>query len=53
MEVIVATAWDCPFDGPTPPQRVLDIVEAACDRGADRLAIADTIGTTTPRGSPT
>ncbi len=26
VEVIVATAWDCPFDGPTPPQRVLDIV---------------------------
>lgn len=27
VEVIIATAWDCPFDGPTPPQRVLDIVE--------------------------
>ena len=49
VEVIVATAWDCPFDGPTPPQRVLDIVTAACDSGVDRLAIADTIGTTTPR----
>jgi len=49
VEVIIATAWDCPFDGPTPPQRVLDIVAAACDNGADRLAIADTIGTTTPR----
>ncbi|MCT7661054.1 hydroxymethylglutaryl-CoA lyase [Mycobacterium deserti] len=48
VEVIVATAWDCPFDGPTPAQRVLDIVAAACDGGADRLAIADTIGTTTP-----
>ena len=22
VEVIIATAWDCPFDGPTPPQRV-------------------------------
>jgi hydroxymethylglutaryl-CoA lyase len=49
VEVIVATAWDCPFDGPTPPQRVLDIVATACDNGVDRLAIADTIGTTTPR----
>ncbi|MBI3689621.1 MAG: hydroxymethylglutaryl-CoA lyase, partial [Mycolicibacterium aromaticivorans] len=48
VEVIIATAWDCPFDGPTPPQRVLDIVDAACEFGADRLAIADTIGTTTP-----
>ncbi|MBY0288659.1 MAG: hydroxymethylglutaryl-CoA lyase [Mycobacteriaceae bacterium] len=49
VEVIIATAWDCPFDGPTPAQRVLDIVTAARDDGADRLAIADTIGTTTPR----
>jgi hydroxymethylglutaryl-CoA lyase len=49
VEVIVATAWDCPFDGPTPAQRVLDIVKAACDSDVDRLAIADTIGTTTPR----
>ena len=49
VEVIVATAWDCPFDGPTPPQRVLDIVNVARDSGVDRLAIADTIGTTTPR----
>ena len=49
VEVIIATAWDCPFDGPTPPQRVLDIVKVARDNDTDRLAIADTIGTTTPR----
>lgn len=49
VEVIVATAWDCPFDGPTPLQRVLDVLTAALDAGVDRLAIADTIGTTTPR----
>ncbi|CAN3128065.1 hydroxymethylglutaryl-CoA lyase [Mycobacterium sp. smrl_JER01] len=49
VEVIIATAWDCPFDGPTAPQRVLDIAAAATDAGVDRLAIADTIGTTTPR----
>jgi hydroxymethylglutaryl-CoA lyase len=48
VEVIIATAWDCPFDGPTPPQRVLDIAAAACGYGVDRLSIADTIGTTTP-----
>ena len=49
VEVIVATAWDCPFEGPTPPQRVLDIAAAARDRGVDRFCIADTIGTATPR----
>jgi hydroxymethylglutaryl-CoA lyase len=49
VEVIIATAWDCPFDGPTAPRRVLDIVTAAVELGVDRIAIADTIGTTTPR----
>ena len=49
VEVIIATAWDCPFDGPTTPQRVLDIASAAVELGVDRIAIADTIGTTTPR----
>ncbi|OCB07842.1 hydroxymethylglutaryl-CoA lyase [Mycolicibacterium porcinum] len=49
VEVIVATAWDCPFDGPTDPQRVLDIISAATRFGVNRIAIADTIGTTTPR----
>jgi hydroxymethylglutaryl-CoA lyase len=48
VEVIVATAWDCPFEGPTPPQRVLDIASSARDHGVDRFSIADTIGTTTP-----
>ncbi|MDO3634137.1 hydroxymethylglutaryl-CoA lyase [Mycolicibacterium arseniciresistens] len=49
IEVIIATAWDCPFDGPTDPRRVVDIAAAATELGADRLAIADTIGTTTPK----
>ena len=49
IEVIVATAWDCPFDGPTDPARVVDIATAAVEIGADRIAVADTIGTTTPR----
>ncbi len=48
VEVIIATAWDCPFDGPTPPHRVLGVAEAATEFGVDRIAIADTIGTTTP-----
>ncbi|OBG73396.1 hydroxymethylglutaryl-CoA lyase [Mycobacterium sp. E3305] len=48
VEVVIATAWDSPFEGPTPPERVLEIAAAARDRGADRLSIADTIGTATP-----
>lgn len=49
VEVIVACSWDCPFDGPTAEHRVLDIVRRARDWGVDRYALADTIGTTTPR----
>lgn len=48
VEVIVATAWDSPFEGPTPAQRVLDIAAAAREQGAHRFCIADTIGTATP-----
>ncbi|SDO76661.1 hydroxymethylglutaryl-CoA lyase [Nakamurella panacisegetis] len=48
-EVIVAVAWDCPFDGPTPPARTVEIARRATELGADRLALGDTIGTTTPR----
>ncbi|QQM19478.1 hydroxymethylglutaryl-CoA lyase [Rhodococcus sp. P-2] len=48
VEVIVATAWDCPFDGPTDPDRVLRIAEQAKEFGADQFSIADTIGTATP-----
>ncbi len=49
LEVIIATAWDCPFDGPTDPARTLDVVRAAVRQGADQLCLGDTIGTVTPR----
>src|SRR3954471_13926558 len=48
LEVIIATAWDCPFDGPTDPARTLDVVSAAVEQGADQLCLGDTIGTVTP-----
>ena len=49
LEVIIATAWDCPFDGPTDPARTLDVVRSAVRQGADQLCLGDTIGTVTPR----
>jgi hydroxymethylglutaryl-CoA lyase len=48
LEVIIATAWDCPFDGPTDPQRTASIAARAVELGADKLCFGDTIGTTTP-----
>ena len=53
LEVIIATAWDCPFDGPTDPARTLDVVRAAVRGGADQLCLGDTIGTVTPRRTVT
>ena len=47
-EVIIATAWDCPFDGRTPVARTAAVAERALSLGADQLCLGDTIGTTTP-----
>lgn len=47
-EVIIATAFDCPFDGPTPPDAVARIAADLVGAGADRVTLADTIGTATP-----
>jgi hydroxymethylglutaryl-CoA lyase len=48
LEVIVATAWDCPFEGRTPIARTVDVTRAAVTAGADQLCLGDTLGTTTP-----
>jgi hydroxymethylglutaryl-CoA lyase len=47
-EVIIAVAWDCPFDGRTPVARTVEVARRAVDQGADQLCLGDTIGTTTP-----
>ena len=48
LEVIIATAWDCPFDGPTPQERTVHVARRAIELGADQLCLGDTIGTTSP-----
>jgi hydroxymethylglutaryl-CoA lyase len=48
LEVIIATAWDCPFDGPTPPERTVTVAAEAVRLGADQLCLGDTIGTASP-----
>jgi hydroxymethylglutaryl-CoA lyase len=47
-EVIIATAWDCPFDGPVLIDRTTEICARAVAGGADQLCLGDTIGTTVP-----
>jgi hydroxymethylglutaryl-CoA lyase len=48
VELVLATAWDCPFQGRTPPEIVLQAARRGTDRGAASVTLADTIGTATP-----
>jgi hydroxymethylglutaryl-CoA lyase len=48
LEVVIATAWDCPFDGRTSVSRTVGVATRAVADGADTLCVADTIGTTVP-----
>ena len=47
-EVIIAVAWDCPFDGPTPAARTAAVAARALQLGADQVCLGDTIGTASP-----
>ncbi len=47
-QVIVATAWGCPYEGDVPVSRVLWVVDRAVAEGADSIAFGDTTGMATP-----
>ena len=44
----LAVAFECPFEGPTLPERVLELGLALLEAGADEIVIADTIGAAGP-----
>lgn len=44
----ISVAFDCPFDGPTEPERVREDAERFASLGVTRIAIGDTIGSATP-----
>lgn len=44
----VAVAFDCPFEGETPTDRVVDLARQMVDAGAQEIVIADTIGSASP-----
>jgi hydroxymethylglutaryl-CoA lyase len=48
LEVIVAISFDCPFEGRTSLDKVVDLAGRAAELGADSLCLGDTIGTATP-----
>lgn len=45
----IAVAFECPFEGPTPPGVVMDLSARMAAAGVDEIAIADTIGAANPR----
>jgi hydroxymethylglutaryl-CoA lyase len=45
----IAVAFECPFDGPVDPSRVIDLAGRFLELGTDELCIADTIGAANPR----
>jgi len=44
----VSVATDCPFDGPTPPGNVAQVVAALRDLGCEEVVPSDTLGRGTP-----
>ena len=48
-QVVVATAWGCPYEGDVPPARVLGVAGRAVADGADSISFGDTTGMATPR----
>ncbi len=48
VEVIVSTAWGCPYEGDVPVSQVIDVAKSAAGAGADALTYGDTTGMATP-----
>jgi hydroxymethylglutaryl-CoA lyase len=47
-QVIIATAWGCPYEGDVPAERVLRVAARAVADGADTISFGDTTGMATP-----
>jgi hydroxymethylglutaryl-CoA lyase len=48
VQVIVATAWGCPYEGDVPTERVVAAASRAIRDGADAISFGDTTGMATP-----
>ena len=48
IQLCIATAFTCPFDGPVDPQRVLDIASDPRADGAADIVLCDTLGQAVP-----
>lgn len=48
MRGYISCVSDCPYDGPTPPQKVAEVAAKLRDMGAYEISLGDTIGRGTP-----
>jgi hydroxymethylglutaryl-CoA lyase len=48
-QVVVSTAWGCPYEGDVPVARVVRVAGRAVADGADSISFGDTTGMATPR----
>jgi hydroxymethylglutaryl-CoA lyase len=48
VQVIVSTAWGCPYEGDVPTERVVGVASRAIRDGADTISFGDTTGMATP-----
>ncbi len=47
-QVVLSTAFGCPYEGEVPVERVVHVAQACADAGPVRLTLADTIGAAGP-----
>jgi hydroxymethylglutaryl-CoA lyase len=47
-QVIISTAWGCPYEGDVPVSRVVSVASRAVADGADSISFGDTTGMATP-----
>jgi hydroxymethylglutaryl-CoA lyase len=48
IQLCIATSFTCPFDGPVPEERVLDIARDSRAEGAEDIVLCDTLGQAVP-----
>jgi hydroxymethylglutaryl-CoA lyase len=48
-QVIISTAWGCPYEGDVPVSRVMQVAGRAVADGADSVSFGDTTGMASPR----
>jgi hydroxymethylglutaryl-CoA lyase len=48
LELVVSTAWGCPYEGDVPVERIVHVITRGLEAGADSLAFGDTTGMATP-----